>query len=343
MARRAQNRKVIYLLLAVALLQSAAIVGLLFSLDMSTPKEDEAISAPADSVEDDTVMPAWLEPVPEEPTSEEPAQEKEPPEGALSASDILASSQVIAHGLGEIGGETILNCREAFLTQYENGVRVFEADLRLTKDLQVVLRHDWRAGWQEGVSETAVPSLDEFLDKPLLEEYTPLSFRDLLLLMEEYPDVCVITDTKFTEEEIVALQFEAMLADARELGLSYLFDRMVIQVYSELSYRIVDSIHHFPHYLYTLYAEGFDRTEDTFRAKAAFCQENGIMGVTMWDYWWREDFAPIALEYGISVYAHTVNDPDQALSLLNSGVGAVYSDSLVPSDLIREPDMEEGA
>ena len=29
-----------------------------------------------------------------------------------------------------------------------------------------------------------------------------MSFRDLLLLMEEYPDICIITDTKFTDAEV---------------------------------------------------------------------------------------------------------------------------------------------
>ena len=46
-----------------------------------------------------------------------------------------------------------------------------------------------------------------------------------LLMMEEYPDICVITDTKFTDAEVVTLQFRSMLRDAEELGLSYLFDR----------------------------------------------------------------------------------------------------------------------
>ena len=147
------------------------------------------LNAPAEPPAEDTVMP------------EEPAQEPDMdwytplPEGELTAVDILAASPVISHGMGKIGDVTTLNCLEGFQQQYANGVRVFEVDLRMTHDLQVVLRHDWRAGWQEGVSETAVPTLEEFLSKPLLEEYTPLSFRDLLLLMAEHPDICVVTDT----------------------------------------------------------------------------------------------------------------------------------------------------
>ena len=280
-------------------------------------------------------MPAWLEPAPQR---EELPEEKEPPPGERTAAEILEEQRIIAHGMGAIAGRATLNCLEGFQAQYENGVRVFEVDLRLTADQQVVLRHDWRAGWQAGVSETSVPTLEQFLDKPLLGRFTPLSFQDLLRLMEQYPDVCVVTDTKFTDAEIVKLQFEAMVRDGAELGLSYLFDRMIIQVYDQLMFRVVDSVRHFDYYIYTLYTDGFARTEADFREKADFCAENGVMGITMWDYWWREDYAPIAREKGLKVFAHTVNDPEQALALLAEGVSAVYTDELTPGDLAEEPE-----
>ena len=332
MARFRKTSSFTWLLLAIIVLQFIGLFGLLLANDREKAPADiteDTLEASSDvSANEDEDMPAWLQPA-----DPEPVQEKEPPEGGLTAQDILSSAQVIAHGMGTIDGITTLNCLEGFQQQYERGVRVFEVDLRLTSDLQVVLRHDWRAGWQTGISETSIPSLKAFLNRPLLEQYTPLSFRDLLLLMEEYPDVCIVTDTKFTDAEIVALQFEAMLADAKELGLSYLFDRMVIQVYSELMFTVVDSLYHFPNYLYTLYAEGFGRTETAFLDLAAFCAENHILGITMWDYWWNEAYSSIAQEYGLKVFAHTVNEAQETLSLLDSGISAVYTDSLTPGDL----------
>ena len=208
--------------------------------------------------------------------------------------------------------------------------------------MEVVLRHDWRAGWQEGVSETSIPTLEEFLETPVLGEYTPLSFQDLLLLMEEYPDVCIITDTKFTEAEVVTAQFTAMLSDAKELGLTYLFDRFVIQVYDELMFKVVDGLHHFPHYIYTLYATGFAGTEDAFREAASFCADNGFLGLTLWDYWWREAYAPIARELGVAVYVHTVNDAQEARELLDQGVSGIYTDTLTPADLTAEASTSGG-
>ena len=334
MAKRPKVQPFTWLLLALVVLLFAGLLGVLLADSRSqaalAAEEEGAGTEDAAAQADETETPSWLYPAEPE---EETVQEKEPPEGALSATEILAGAQVIAHGMGAMEGIATLNCLEGFQQQYERGVRVFEADLRLTSDMEVVLRHDWRAGWQAGISETQIPSLTAFLNRPILEQYTPLSFRDLLLLMEEYPDICIITDSKFTDAEIVTLQFKAMLADAKEMGLSYLFDRMIIQVYSQLMYKVVDNLHHFPHYIYTLYAEGFGRTEDAFREIAAFCGENGILGVTMWDYWWDESYLPIAQEHGVQVFAHTVNDPQEALALLESGVSAVYTDTLAPGNL----------
>lgn len=265
-----------------------------------------------------------------------PAQEKQPPAGALSAADILADATVIAHGMGAIGDLTTSNCLEGFLAQYEAGVRVFEADLRLTRDCQVVLRHDWwHADWQEGISWSNVPTREKFVSTPVLGKYTPLSFRDLLLLMEEYPDICVITDTKFTDSDVFTIQFDAMLADARELGLTYLFDRIVVQLYNTNMLAALNNIYRFPHYIYTLYQDDFNRTEKALRERAAFCAQWGIEGITMEASLWKSAYADIAREYGIRFYVHTVNDREKARQLLEGGVAGIYSDHLTPDSLER--------
>ena len=154
-------------------------------------------------------------------------------------------------------------------------------------------------------------------------------------LMEEYPDICIITDTKFTESDAFFLQFDAMLADARELGLTYLFDRIVIQVYSGNMRTALNNIYPFPHYIYTLYQDEtpFTGTKEDLEKKAAYCAERGIGGITMSSAWWNPAFPGIAKKYGIQLYLYTVNDAAQARQYLDAGCSGVYSDSLTPSDL----------
>lgn len=333
-----KSTKLVYTLFAAVLLELVLLAGMTFyAFSRPAAKAPDAPSSAPENAESTEQAqsgeqvrhdpPAAAAPQPEVP------EEKEKPAGERNGWDILTEAQLVAHGLGEVDGITVLNCLEGFQQQYEQGVRAFEVDLRLTADHQVVLRHDWRAGWQVGISEVSIPTLKEFLARPLLRKYTPLSFKDLLLLMEQYPDICIVTDTKFTDAEFVTLQFTAMLQDAEELGLSYLFDRMIIQVYDALMFKVVDNIHHFDNYIYTLYNDGFTTTANDFRTRAAFCAENGIRGITMWDYWWRTDFIPIMEEYNIPVFTHTVNDPEEAQTLLSSGVSGIYTDSLSPTGL----------
>jgi len=258
--------------------------------------------------------------------------EKEAPAGELSAREILSSAQLITHGLGTLDDCTTLNCLESFEAYYQAGIRVFEIDIRLTSDGRPVLRHDWRSGLQEGISEISIPTLEEFSAAAINGQYTPLTFSDLLLLMEQYPDICIITDTKFANEEEVTYQFRQMIDDAQALGLSYLFGRMIVQLYTEKMYDVVSNLYPFENYIYTLYYEGFNCTEDSFREKANFCQTHGIMGITMWDYWWGDAYYDIASARDLAVYIHTVNDPGTAQDLLSRGISAVYTDTLVPTD-----------
>lgn len=327
--------QIIAVLLIICVAQSAALVAAPHENEelpgSGQPEAEQTRGGMAEEMQDEEeTAPA---PETESEAESEPETAPEPEPQWIPAKEILDGSRIIAHGMGKIEGVTVLNCLESFQMQYEQGVRVFEVDLRVTKDLQVVLRHDWRAGWQDGVSELSIPTLEEFKAKPLLEKYTPMSFKDLLLLMKEYPDICVVTDTKFVDEELVTIQFEAMLRDAAELGMSNIFERIVVQVYTDLMFKVVDNIGDFPNYIYTLYKTGFNQTEESFEKFAVFCRDNGIDGVTMWHYWWHDEFAPIAEEYGLSVYVHTVNDTEAAARLIASGVSGVYTDEIAPDVL----------
>lgn len=262
-----------------------------------------------------------------------PRPERDKPAGERSAPEILADNIIVAHALGSVDERAGLNCQEGFANSYDAGVRVFEADIRMTSDGKLVLRHDWIGGVQEDVDRTSIPTLEEFLSKPIYEHYTPLSFQDLLLLMARYPDICVITDTKFTDTEAVTMQFQEMVDEARQLGLSYLFDRIIVQIYSPEHFTVVDGVYHFPHYIYTLYQDYFGRTVDSFRNKVTFCRENGILGLTLDAEVWDDAYTPVADWQSVKVYVHTVNDVGEAKKLLRSGVDAVYTDSLLPADM----------
>lgn len=66
-------------------------------------------------------------------------KEKQPATG-------FAAHRVIAHAMGGINDKAYTNTKDAFIANYEQGTRIFEADLLLTSDEQLVARHEWTTG-----------------------------------------------------------------------------------------------------------------------------------------------------------------------------------------------------
>lgn len=235
----------------------------------------------------------------------------------------------ICHALGPGGGRAA-NSREALLASYAAGQRVFEVDLNSTSDGRVVCVHDW-ASWNVGLgradTETA-PTAEEFLKTPLQNGCTAMTFSDILLFMEQHPETWFVTDSKQTAEAEVRSMFSDMAAAAENLGLTGLFDRLVIQIYNEGMLETVRGFYDFPHILFTLYQTGNRlNTVGDFCPVAVFCAENGIEGVTMG--YWKPEFKAVADCYGLVTFVHTINDGAEAQRLLDEGVQGIYTDILL--------------
>jgi len=254
---------------------------------------------------------------------------------ALSAQAVTGWEEypLVAHAVGSTETISCVPSLETFTANYALGYRLFECDFQETSDGHVVLRHDWSAGVQAGIDPQHVPTLAEFLATPLYGEYTPLSFSDLLSLMERYPDCYIITDSKSTDDASVARQFTAMVETARAAGKEHLLSRFVVQLYSLAMHDTVAAVYPFSHYMLTLYQTGFDGSAQSFASFAGNCAEKGIRHIVMWHYLYREEFRPIMDAYNISVYVHTVNDTAAAASFIDRGVSGVYSDRIRPEAL----------
>ena len=241
-----------------------------------------------------------------------------------------------APALGPVDGRDYVPCLEGFLENYELGYRVFECDFLLTADGEVVLRHDWASPLQEGIDEENGPTLEEFLSTPILDTYTPLSFRDLLRLMEDYPDIWIITDSKYADQETVAAQFAAMAETAASMNRDFLLDRMVIQVYSPEMQDTVEAVRHFDHYLLTLYQTEFYGETEILEKYALEAARRDMDGLVMFHFLYDEAWLPLLEELDLRLYVHTVADAQQAQGLLDRGVWGVYADGVDPA-AVRRP------
>jgi len=240
---------------------------------------------------------------------------------------IYPDTKTIIHAMGMIEGAPYTNSLEAFEQHYANGQRYFEVDFSITSDGKMVARHDWGEGYQEGIDENHIPTEAEFLELPIFGKFTPLSLKNVISLMQKYPDMYVITDTKNTEPEPARADILRLYQTAVEMDAAEVLDRFVVQIYNVDMYEAIKDIYDFPHCIFTMYAV-WNGNEEEFVRYCRFCRINNINTITMWDYRLADNpkLAAIAQKYDIKLYVHTVNDAEVAEKMFALGAAGIYTD-----------------
>ena len=238
---------------------------------------------------------------------------------------------MISHAMGGIDGYNYSNCLEGFQENYDEGHRIFEVDLRYTSDGKLVLWHDWDRPFCSKYRKGKKPTYKQFMNSRIYDRYTPMDLEALLTLMAEYPDIRIVTDSKYTKTSTVKKQFKTIVSTARELGVSSVLDRLVVEIYTKDMFDVVDGVYHFKEYMMTLY-KVFDKAPSTSKLKsmASFCERKGIATIAMYADWWRSKYAGVIKAYGLDIALYTVNDAQDASEYFDEGVNALFTDFLPP-------------
>lgn len=257
-------------------------------------------------------------------------KEKQPATG-------FAAHRVVAHAMGGIHNYTYTNTLDAFIANYEQGTRVFEADLLLTSDDKLVARHEWTANMskllgQQSVLPAAkqgtVLNYEDVMSSPVLELYSPLDIDKIMDLMVIYPDAYIVTDTKELEPELVTKQFQ-LIVEAAEKKDPALLQRIVPQIYSRDMLEVVNKVYAFPEVIFTLY-----QTQDSDEVVIDFASQTGV-DITMPTVRATKSFVRKLKNAGARVYVHTVNDEKEISELSRMGVDGFYTDFVSEDDLSR--------
>lgn len=228
----------------------------------------------------------------------------------------LTNNNLIAHAMGEIDGISYTNSLEAFIENYKEGYRVFEVDLIFTDDNQLVAKHDWDS------NNGTASSYNEYMDSKIDEKYTPLDFEDIVILMQTYKDVYIITDTKETDQTNTTMAFQAIYNTANSIDNTIL-DRIIPQTYSQDMYGWITDIYNFKDIIYTLY-----QSDDSDDQVIDFISKNGITKVTMSTSRFSAEFVDKLNQMHVSSFIHTINSTDDAETYISQGVYGFYTDDL---------------
>lgn len=230
----------------------------------------------------------------------------------------------IAHACGGIDGKIYTNSREAFLLNYQLGHRVFEIDFNLGQDGFLIACHD-ENDWRK-MTGTDLPYTRENFNRMLIyNQYESLDCTEVIDLMEEYPDIYVVTDTKDDTQEEAMLAFSQLVYYAKQKHPEVL-ERIIPQIYNEEMLSWISSIYPFKSVIFTLYA-----TSWTPQSVLNFCTNSGIRFITMPVGLVSKEILRLWDTMDIQVAVHTVNDEQHIDELFDMGVDMIYTDFAVPN------------
>ncbi|MHB1151122.1 MAG: phosphatidylinositol-specific phospholipase C/glycerophosphodiester phosphodiesterase family protein [Eubacteriales bacterium] len=238
---------------------------------------------------------------------------------------------IVAHALGTVRGRIETNSKEAFTESYESGQRVFEADFSLTSDGFLVVRHDFEEisyyNLEQVPGDNLVMDHETFMKSKIKYLYTHLDADTLCELLTQYPDTYLITDTKYSDDKTVKIQFK-LLSEAVLRHDPSLYDRIIVQIYNEAMLDSVKSVYPFGNYIFTVY----QIAEPDYEEIGRFCAENQIEVMTIASARFSPAVAETLHSRGVKVYVHTVNRADSMAMMAGYGADGFYSDYITPAD-----------
>ena len=172
-------------------------------------------------------------------------------------------------------------------------------------------------------------TLERFQNEKINFRYTPLTAAQLIQLLNEYPDMYLVTDTKATDMETVKRQFGLFAQMAKNLEQEDVLERVIPQIYNERMYDVIQSIYPYKNYIYTLY----QTKNPDYEKIGNFCVAKGIDVVTINQEVVTAQNIKKLTTKGLHVYAHTVNRLLDYQKMLKCGVTGIYTDLLKPWDL----------
>lgn len=260
-----------------------------------------------------------------------------PIQAAKASSHWEDSHTTIAHALGQIDGMNYTNCLEAFLENYKKGHRVFEVDIALSTDHKLVALHDWYTFWklthQQGMNGRAT-SFDNFTQYNIDWRYTVVTGDLLIELLETYPDIYFVTDTKSIDPETFKLQMQQLVIAAKKSD-EKLLDRIIIQVYNNTTAEALKEVYPFKNTIYTLYASpdkrNIARIVDTLK-------KYNIRVLTLPPELISPEIMAQMNALKIKVFTHTINTTQEVRDYLNKGIAGFYTDALTPYSIEHADD-----
>ncbi|WP_270839099.1 cell wall-binding repeat-containing protein [Peptacetobacter hiranonis] len=233
----------------------------------------------------------------------------------------------IAHALGGIDGKRYTNSLQALEYNYKKGFRVFEVDLDIASDGELIACHafDKNALKELGLPEKyskQKPTSQEFKKQKLCGKYNTMTFKDIVSYMEKHPDMYTVIDLKQATNRRVREVYKKIVEDASPEVL----ERIIPQIYREELYNEIMKIYDFKSAAFTCYTMQKLNADQITN----FCAMNGIKVLVIEGRFYANSLMEKCRAKGIKLYMNTYNDQNEVNSFKKKGAQGFFTDFLTP-------------
>lgn len=225
--------------------------------------------------------------------------------------------QFISHAGGGIDGKTYTNSKEAWDLSYQNGNRVFDADLMFTSDGYLVLRHEnINLELDDTLVKNSVIDYDEngsfkyqyeignltyneYMNKKIYDKYTPIDLEFLLNYLDSHTDLYISIDMK----DDLKKSYEVLYNTANAMNKNDVLSRIIVSIYNEEEYKLVKSIYNFDNYIIRQYIN----KPNNYYNLAKFMIDNNIGVITVSKKYIEDSEIQMLQNLGIKVFVAIVD------------------------------------
>lgn len=235
----------------------------------------------------------------------------------------ISDQDYVAHALGGIDGFKYTNSKEALENSYKNGFRIFEVDIKLTSDNELVCVHGWKQKDYEerlGIEynkENPIMDYNTFMSLKIQGQYTPLSFKDLSQFIMQHQDIYVMIDIGNKSYEETKKIYSKIIEDCENNDKT--LQRLITAGHTTKMIKAIKECYDFD--LINLYWAKKDKREekiDTEKEFVEYCKKNGISSLSVDTTVYTKDFGEYMKKNNIILYVFTENDEKAAGTILQT-------------------------
>lgn len=244
----------------------------------------------------------------------------------------ICSKPLMGHAFGGMDDKTYHNTMAALEHGIETGYKDFEIDFSYTTDGRLVLSHGWSPSNCKCIGITYKPDFDNMTYERVMNmpiHGNPImDARQFYERVKDEPDYRFEVDFHFVQEHRKEMVQE-LVKDFENDG--QVLDRLLMQVYTQQMYQIIDGVYRFKNYSYL--AGKYVYRLDEF---LTFCLDKGICAIALRANLAKREYIDKIHNAGLYVMTYTVQrDADYAKHLLDSGIDTICTD-FITEELLDE-------